>query len=202
MSRFLTQLDQTQSSFHLRHALTEPNGLLAIGGDLSPRRLLLAAIMAFSLGTGRITQSCGGLQRLAAYYSQNMFISAAVCKNYCATTLLIYGLTAISWRRLNLAPPQDGIVMTWINEDLMASYAQLHDSGYAHSVEVWQNNELVGGLYGISIEGVFFAVNPCFLKLPTHQAALIEFCHHFNRHGGQLIRLPNANRTPRIPRCY
>jgi leucyl/phenylalanyl-tRNA---protein transferase len=45
---------------------------------------------------------------------------------------------------------------TWISEEIIASYVNLHRLGFAHSVETWLNNELVGGLYGVSIAGAFF----------------------------------------------
>lgn len=45
---------------------------------------------------------------------------------------------------------------TWISEDIISAYVALHQSGYAHSVEAWRNDELVGGLYGVSINGAFF----------------------------------------------
>ena len=45
---------------------------------------------------------------------------------------------------------------TWISEEIIASYTALHEIGYAHSVEAWRDDRLVGGLYGVSINGVFF----------------------------------------------
>ena len=45
---------------------------------------------------------------------------------------------------------------TWINAEIIASYRQLHDLGYAHSVEAWKNNKLAGGLYGVAVGGAFF----------------------------------------------
>ena len=45
---------------------------------------------------------------------------------------------------------------TWINDEIIASYTQLHELGHAHSVEAWSANELVGGLYGVAIGGAFF----------------------------------------------
>jgi leucyl/phenylalanyl-tRNA---protein transferase len=45
---------------------------------------------------------------------------------------------------------------TWINEEIIASYTNLHEIGHAHSVETWRNGELVGGLYGVSLGGAFF----------------------------------------------
>jgi len=45
---------------------------------------------------------------------------------------------------------------TWINDEIVESYARLHELGHAHSVEAWEGNELVGGLYGVAIGGAFF----------------------------------------------
>ena len=45
---------------------------------------------------------------------------------------------------------------TWINAEIIASYQQLHNLGYAHSVEAWKNNKLAGGLYGVAVGGAFF----------------------------------------------
>lgn len=45
---------------------------------------------------------------------------------------------------------------TWITEEMIGAYVDLHEAGYAHSVEVWQNNALVGGIYGVAIGGAFF----------------------------------------------
>ena len=45
---------------------------------------------------------------------------------------------------------------TWINDEIIASYSQLHELGHAHSVEAWSDDELVGGLYGVAIGGAFF----------------------------------------------
>lgn len=47
---------------------------------------------------------------------------------------------------------------TWINEELVRAYTRLHELGFAHSVETWQNDQLVGGLYGVSLGGAFFGV--------------------------------------------
>ena len=51
---------------------------------------------------------------------------------------------------------RDGQQGTWITEDMVEAYKQLHDLGYAHSGEAWYNGELVGGLYGVSLGAVFF----------------------------------------------
>ena len=52
--------------------------------------------------------------------------------------------------------PRDMEDGTWISEEIISAYVALHQSGYAHSVEAWRNDQLVGGLYGVSINGAFF----------------------------------------------
>lgn len=56
-------------------------------------------------------------------------------------------------RLLGKVPEEEG---TWISEEIISSYSNLHRQGYAHSVEAWRDNQLVGGLYGVSINAVFF----------------------------------------------
>jgi leucyl/phenylalanyl-tRNA--protein transferase len=56
----------------------------------------------------------------------------------------------------NCAKPRNDSEETWISEDLILSYIELHRQGFAHSIECYQNNELVGGLYGVCIGGAFF----------------------------------------------
>jgi len=53
------------------------------------------------------------------------------------------------------AAPRKDTDSTWISEDLIASYTRLHEMGFAHSVEAWQDDELVGGLYGVALRGLF-----------------------------------------------
>jgi leucyl/phenylalanyl-tRNA---protein transferase len=54
------------------------------------------------------------------------------------------------------AAPRAGERESWINSDILAVYCELHEMGYAHSVECWHNDALVGGLYGVSLGGAFF----------------------------------------------
>jgi leucyl/phenylalanyl-tRNA--protein transferase len=53
------------------------------------------------------------------------------------------------------AAPGPGRQQTWINEELITAYSELHELGFAHSVECWRNGRLVGGLYGVAIQGLF-----------------------------------------------
>lgn len=65
---------------------------------------------------------------------------------------------------------------TWIMPNIIEGYQQLHKLGYAHSVEVWQNDQLVGGLYGVSLGGVFFGESMFSLVSNASKVALATLC--------------------------
>lgn len=62
---------------------------------------------------------------------------------------------------------------TWINDDIIALYCELHHMGHAHSVESWRNNELVGGLYGVSLGGAFFGESMFSREAEASKVALV-----------------------------
>lgn len=63
---------------------------------------------------------------------------------------------------------------TWITDELVEAYVSFHQAGYAHSIEVWSENELAGGLYGVCVGGVFSAESMFFKKSPASKAALVH----------------------------
>ncbi len=76
---------------------------------------------------------------------------------------------------------------TWISDEIVASYEKLFELGYAHSVETWQNDELVGGLYGIAIGGAFFGES-MFSKQPdASKVALVSLVDKLRENGFQLL---------------
>lgn len=140
----------------LTDALIDPNGLLAVGGDLAPERL----INAYTNG-------------IFPWFSPNdpiMWWSPdpraiipvnALKINRTLTKVLKKGQFTVSVNRAfgsvlnycaNAPFRREG---TWIVPEMIAAYIKLHKLGYAHSVEVWLDNELVGGLYGVAINGYF-----------------------------------------------
>ena len=72
---------------------------------------------------------------------------------------------------------QDG---TWITQEMQEAYINLHQSGYAHSIEVWENEELVGGLYGVLINKVFCGESMFAKKSNASKIALIWLCQNAN----------------------
>lgn len=139
--------------------LSEPDGLLAIGGDLSPQRL----IEAYSLGI--FPWYSEGQPIL--WWSPNprmVLLPDEFIRHKNLGKTVVSGKFQVSFDRMfeeviekcSSIPRagQDGD--TWITDEMKAAYINLHKIGIAHSVEVSYNNELVGGLYGLSIGGSFF----------------------------------------------
>lgn len=76
---------------------------------------------------------------------------------------------------------------TWISEDMIAAYCELHELGFAHSVETYLDNELVGGLYGISIGKVFCAESMFHTKAEASKVAFYNLCQFLTRNNIELI---------------
>jgi leucyl/phenylalanyl-tRNA---protein transferase len=76
---------------------------------------------------------------------------------------------------------------TWISEEIVASYVNLHQLGFAHSVEVWMDEKLVGGLYGVSIYGAFFGESMFHTVTDASKVALVELVNRLNKRGFRLL---------------
>jgi leucyl/phenylalanyl-tRNA--protein transferase len=76
---------------------------------------------------------------------------------------------------------------TWISDEIEESYNNLFEKGFAHSAEVWQNNELVGGLYGVLIGKVFFGESMFANKSNASKYALINWVQVLQKNGIELI---------------
>ena len=79
---------------------------------------------------------------------------------------------------------QDG---TWINNDIITTYLALYKAGYAHSAEVWDQNELIGGLYGVWIKNIFFGESMFSTKSNASKYAFIQLVQHLKESGVVLI---------------
>ena len=82
-------------------------------------------------------------------------------------------------------PREDG--GTWINETLIAAYSRLHEMGFAHSVEAWHNDQLVGGLYGVSLGAAFFGESMFHTVRDASKVALVHLVQRLRERGYQLL---------------
>lgn len=83
--------------------------------------------------------------------------------------------------------PRKGQQGTWITDDIVASYTQLHEMGHAHSFEVWQNNQLVGGLYGVDLGHVFCGESMFSLVSNASKVAFVALIFYLKTHHYQLL---------------
>lgn len=139
--------------------LATPEGIIAVGGDLSPERLLTAYSEGifpwFNEGDPILWWSPDPRFVL---FPDELVVSRSMRpyfnqKKFQVTFDRDFEGVMRNCQQSN-RNGQSGD--TWITEDMIRAYVQVHDMGYAHSVEVWQDEELVGGLYGISLGKIFF----------------------------------------------
>ncbi|VTP89817.1 leucyl/phenylalanyl-tRNA--protein transferase [Sphingobacterium daejeonense] len=188
-------LDESELVFP-HPSLADEDGLLAVGGDLSIERLLLAyengifpwynedspilwyaPLERFVLSPAKIRIS----KSLKQVLRSNKF-QVTIDKDFSS---VIKNCAVISRK------DQDG---TWIVSDMQDAYNRLHEAGYAHSVEVWQGEELVGGLYGVQI-GKVFCGESMFSKVSN--ASKIALVHLAKNFGLSLIdcQIPSEHLT-------
>jgi leucyl/phenylalanyl-tRNA--protein transferase len=188
MTLYLTELDCNEIWFpQSSEALSEPNGLIAYGGDLSAERLLFAyqngifpwygpgepilwwsptPRAVFNPKTFKPSKSLKKFQK-KAQYQVSINLNTHEVIDYCASTRCAEE--------------------TWLNDDMKSAYKSLAEKGLCHSVEVWDDGVIIGGLYGISVGKVFCGESMFSLKTNASKVALWYFCKHFSEHTGQVI---------------
>lgn len=153
----------------------EPNGLLAVGGDLHPERLLRAYSegifpypceglpltwhspdprMLLHPSKAKVSRSMRKIMRKKDHFEMRADTAFKEVVERCATTRNA----------------------TWITPQIKAAYTQLHHLGFAHSIETWHNGELVGGLYGISLGRAFFGESMFHTQSNASKAAFLTLC--------------------------
>jgi leucyl/phenylalanyl-tRNA---protein transferase len=103
------------------------------------------------------------------------------------TTLIVRPDTAFRAVMEACAAPSDGRESTWINGTILESYCRLHATGHAHSIEVWQGRELVGGLYGVRIGAAFFGESMFSRVRDASKIALVHLMARLKRGRFQLL---------------
>jgi leucyl/phenylalanyl-tRNA---protein transferase len=165
----------------LEHALLEPPGLLAAGGDLSPARLLAA----YERGVFPWYSA----QQPILWWSPDprmvLFPQEFKCSRSLRKTLRNGPYTTRADHAFGdtiraCAAPRRGGPDTWLNKDMIASYEQLHELGFSHSIETYEAGHLAGGLYGIQLGQVFFGESMFSTGRDASKVALarlVEECH-------------------------
>ena len=165
------------------------DGLLAVGGDLSPERVLLA------YRSGIFPWYGDGLPILwhspdprCVLVIGRLHVGRTVRRTMAKKTYDVRFDTAfeqvIRACKSTPRPGQDG---TWITDDMEEAYTRLHRLGYAHSVEAWERGQLVGGLYGVSLGRVFFGESMFSHRPNSSKVALLTLADHIGTWGFSFI---------------
>ncbi len=173
-----------------RQDYANEHGILAAGGDLSPERIVFAyqnGIFPWYNEGDPILWWCPDprfvlfpddlkvAKSMRSYFNQGKFgwtIDCAFAK--------VIGQCKMTNRK-----DQQG--ESWITPDMQAAYVHLHEIGFAHSVEVWENGELVGGLYGIAMGNVFFGESMFATSNNASKFGFIQFVNWLIPRGYELI---------------
>ena len=172
----------------LRSALRHPNGLLAAGGDLSPERLIEGYSRGifpwFSEGDPILWWSPD--PRMVLFPSE-LKISRSLGKTLRNRRYEVRFDCAFEAIMASCAAPRKGEPGTWIGEEMMEAYLELHRLGHAHSVETWIDGELAGGLYGVALGRVFFGESMFSRVRDASKIALAGLVAHLRSAGFGLI---------------
>src|SRR5215204_757166 len=168
--------------------LAEPDGLLAVGGDLSTERLLMAyrsGIFPWYEGE-HILWWCPDPRFILFPDELKVSKSMKVLLKRQAFEFTINKAFTEVINSCKTIPrkEQDG---TWITDDVKKAYNRLHQLGFAHSAEVWQNGLLVGGLYGVRLGRIFFGESMFSKTSNASKYAFISYVQHLKTEGVQLV---------------
>lgn len=168
--------------------LAEEDGLLAMGGDLSPERLQLAYRSGiFPWYEGNVILWWCPDPRFVLFPEElkvSKSMKALLKKEAFSFTINKAFAGVIHHCQEIERPGQDG---TWITEEVEKAYIKLHGLGLAHSAEVWKNGHLAGGLYGIRMGKVFFGESMFSLESNASKYAFISYVQALKKEGVQLI---------------
>jgi leucyl/phenylalanyl-tRNA--protein transferase len=138
-------------------AMRDPNGLLAIGGDLVPQRLLRAyaqGIFPWYNPDEPILWWCPDPR--AVLVPSQLHVSRSLQRAIRRADYAVTLDTRFEAVVASCAAPRARSRGTWLGDDMREAYRQLYELGHAHSIELWRDGELVGGLYGVALGRVFF----------------------------------------------
>ncbi len=180
-------------------AFTEPNGLLAFGGDLSPTRL----INAYQSGIFPWYNPDEPIywwspDPRAVLYPEKIILRRSLRKSIRNKGYKISFDKDFSGVVQSCAAARTNSGGTWISNEMFMAYSQLFKLGVAHSVEIWNaKNELVGGLYGVATGGVFSGESMFSNERDTSKIAFIALAWHLQQWGYSLIdcQIENSHLT-------
>jgi leucyl/phenylalanyl-tRNA---protein transferase len=185
---WLSERDAPDAFPPVERALREPDGLLAAGGDLSASRLLAAYRRGifpwYSLGQPILWWSP---DPRAVLYPEQLRVSRSLAKSmrnkgFETRIDTVFAEVVSACGSSELRPGG-----TWLSPPMRAAYQRLHAMGYAHSIETWHEDQLVGGLYGVALGQVFFGESMFSLERDASKVALARLCAELEARNFRLI---------------
>ncbi|GHA17252.1 leucyl/phenylalanyl-tRNA--protein transferase [Arenicella chitinivorans] len=168
------------------------DGLLAMGGDLSPSMLVSAYAQGifpwFNQGQPILWWSPD--PRMVLFPSEfklSRSLRKTVRKHLYRVTANQQFVNVINACALRGNPPNQAEQETWITREMQQAYTELHHLGYAHSIEIWRDDTLVGGLYGLLLNHVFFGESMFSNERDTSKIALFSLTRWLQHRGVKLI---------------
>jgi len=177
-------------------ALAEPNGLLAIGGQMDTARLMSAYAQGifpwYSKGEPIMWWSP---DPRCIIETEKFHVSRSFSRFIKKQPFVVTINNAFSQVIYQCAQPRSYEKETWINDDIIHAYTQLHQDGLAHSIEVWQHDQLVGGVYGIFIANTFCGESMFSLRPNASKTALYALSCWLKAHRVHYIdcQIPNPH---------
>lgn len=173
----LNPFDKNQDFPNAEQALREPDGLLAVGGCLSPERLVKAYRYGifpwYNAGEPILWWSPDPRLILLP---EKMNVSRSLKKMLRREEFRVTVDEAFAEVLEGCAKPRAGAAGTWITGDIKRAYLGLYHRGIAHSIEVWQGSDLVGGLYGVALGRIFFGESMFHRLSNASKIALVRLC--------------------------
>ncbi len=169
--------------------LAREDGLLAVGGDLEPRRLLLAYSMGifpwYSEGLPILWHSPD--PRFVLFLDE-LKVSRSLRKVIARRGFELKMDTAFEAVMDGCArSPRPGQRGTWITREMRRGYLRLHRMGFAHSTEAWQDGQLVAGLYGVALGRIYFGESMFTTVSDASKVAFVALCHQLMAWGYDLV---------------
>lgn len=169
-------------------ALSEPNGLLAIGGSLHPKRLLAAYYDGiFPWFNAEDPILWWSPDPRAVFLPGELKISRSLKKSLKKHPWRVTINHAFADVMAGCAQPRKKQRDTWITQEIQLAYLEMHSQGHAHSVEVWMEDRLVGGLYGLAVGKVFCGESMFHRETDASKLAMMALHEHLLNHDFKLL---------------
>jgi len=181
--------DDPPASFpDIETAFEVPDGLLAAGGDLSPERLI------FAYRHGIFPWYDDGQPILwwspdprCVLRPHEFHVSRRLRRALPRCNFDVSFNQAFAEVITACAEDRNGQQGTWITAEMISAYTKLHRQGWAHSIEIWHQGRLEGGLYGLSIGRVFFGESMFSRQSNASKAAMLALCRHLVSHDFEIL---------------